>query len=54
MDLTDAASTIRLVWQYKPEIIWLLVLGSAVFLFVVVDTWSHKRRRRRREPPHRH
>jgi len=47
MDSNDIARGIRILWESKPAVIVLMVLGFAIFLFVVVDTWRHKRRRKR-------
>jgi hypothetical protein len=47
MDLSEVARSFRQLWESKPGVIVLLVLGFAGFLYLVVDTWRHKRRRKR-------
>jgi hypothetical protein len=37
------------LWENKPGAVALLALGFLVFLFLVVDTWRHRRKRKR--PP---
>ena len=48
MDLHEIASNFQLLWENKPGAVILLALGFVVFLFLVVDTWRHKRHRNRR------
>jgi hypothetical protein len=47
MDLSAIGSSVSELWEKKPGAVMLLVLGFAVFVFVVVDAWRHKRRRKR-------
>jgi hypothetical protein len=47
MDLDELWRSLRQLWETKPGAIVLLILGFVVFLFIVVDTWKHKKRRRR-------
>ncbi len=47
MDLSDLARGFRQLWENKPGVLVLLVLGFVIFLFLVVDTWRHRRRRKR-------
>ncbi|HVM46842.1 MAG TPA: hypothetical protein VMU04_02395 [Candidatus Acidoferrum sp.] len=41
------ARSLRQMWEAKPAVIVLLIIGFAGFLYLVVDTWRHKRRRKR-------
>ncbi|HVV00462.1 MAG TPA: hypothetical protein VHH88_03810 [Verrucomicrobiae bacterium] len=36
------------LWDNKPGALVLLILGFVVFVFLVVDTWRHRRKHRRR------
>jgi hypothetical protein len=47
MDLTEIGKSLQQLWEYKPGTLLLVLLGFVVFVFLVVDTWRHKRRRRR-------
>jgi hypothetical protein len=51
MDFQELARGFQTLWEQKPGAIVLLIFGFVVFLFLVVDTWYHKRRRRRRTRP---
>ena len=53
MDWSQFVKDLHLVWQYKPDVIILLVVGFLIFLFLVVDVWNHKARHKRRHPPKR-
>jgi len=44
MDFEEIFRNLRSLWENKPGAIVLLVLGFVVFVFLVVDTWRHKRR----------
>jgi hypothetical protein len=48
MDLNEIWRNFQLLWENKPGSVILLIVGFAVFLFLVVDTWRHKRDRKRR------
>ncbi len=50
MDFEQISKDFQLLWQSQPAAIILLVLGFLIFVFLVVDTWRHKRRRRRPRP----
>ena len=47
MDLSEVSRNLQLLWENKPGAVILLALGFMVFVFVVVDTWRHKRHRKR-------
>jgi len=47
MDFDEISQSLKTLWEQKPGAVVLLVLGFFVFVFLVVDTWRHKRRRRR-------
>lgn len=47
MDWDQIAKDFNSVWDKQPVAIILLGLGLAVFLYVVVDAWRHKRRRKK-------
>jgi hypothetical protein len=47
MDLSELTKSCQQLWEKKPGVFLLLILGFVVFVFLVVDAWRHKRRRRR-------
>jgi len=47
MDLSEVARSLQQIWQDKPVVIVLLLLGFAGFVYLVIDAWRHKRRRKR-------
>ena len=47
MDFEDIARSIQQLWDNKPGSVILLILGFVIFVFLVVDTWRHKRRHKR-------
>jgi hypothetical protein len=36
----------QVLWDNKPGVVILLVLGFFILVFLVVDTWRHKRARK--------
>jgi hypothetical protein len=38
---------LQLLWERKPAAVVLLVLGIVIFVFLVVDTWRHRKHRKR-------
>ena len=48
MSENDITRGLRILWETRPTVVVLLVLGFLIFLFVVVDTWRHKRKRKHR------
>ena len=54
MIAADIGVSLRQLWEQKPDL-WLFLVGIALFVLFVVDTWRHnKHRSRRKEPPRRH
>ncbi len=47
MDFSELARGFKQLWENRPGVLVLLVLGFIVFLFLVVDTWRHRRHRKR-------
>jgi len=47
MNLSEIARGFEQLWENKPGAMVLLILGFVIFVFLVVDTWIHKRRRKR-------
>jgi uncharacterized iron-regulated membrane protein len=47
MDFAELTRAFRDLLASKPGTIVLLCLGFILFLFLVVDTWRHRRRRKR-------
>jgi len=47
MDPSEVSRSFRELWDYKPGMIVLLLLGFVGSLILVVDTWLHRRRRKR-------
>jgi hypothetical protein len=43
------AGVLSQLWEDRPGILVLLVLGGIVFLFLVADAWRHKHRNRHRK-----
>ncbi len=50
MDLNEVFRSFHQLWNDRPGAVVLLVVGFALFILLVVDTWRHKRRRRRKVP----
>jgi len=40
--------SLRYLWEAKPGAMILLVLGIVIFIFLVVDTWRHRKHHRHR------
>jgi len=47
MILSEIARSFQQLWEAKPGVVVLLVLGFVVFVFLVVDAYIHKRRRKK-------
>lgn len=47
MDFSEVLKGFLELWQNKPGAVLLLLLGFIVFVFVVVDTWRHRRYRKK-------
>jgi hypothetical protein len=47
MDFAEFTRGFRELCESKPGTIVLLCLGFILFLYLVVDTWRHRRRRKR-------
>ncbi len=47
MDFDQIAKDFHTVWENQPLAIVLLIAGFVIFVFLVIDTWVHKRRRKR-------
>jgi len=47
MDFSEFSTSFQQLWENKPRAVVLVAVGFVVFLFLVVDTWRHKRRRKR-------
>jgi hypothetical protein len=47
MDLNELFRSFQQIWENKPGVLVLLILGFVVFVFLVVDAWRHKRRSKR-------
>jgi hypothetical protein len=39
---------LRYLWEAKPGAVVLLALGVVLFVFLVIDTWRHRKHHRRR------
>jgi len=44
MDFYEVSRSFEQLWDNRPGAVILLSLGLIVFVFLVVDTWRHKRR----------
>jgi hypothetical protein len=44
--------SLRDLWEAKPGAVVLLVLGIVIFVFLVVDTWRHRKQHRKRRWDH--
>ncbi len=51
MDYSQFVKDLHLIWQMKPELIVLLLVGFVIFLLVVVDAHKHKASLRRLKGP---
>jgi hypothetical protein len=47
MDFDEIAKSFQQLWENRPGAVILLLLGFIGVVFLVVDTWRHKRRRKR-------
>ncbi len=47
MDLQEVAKDLKLFWEAQPGAVVLAILGFLIFVFLVVDTWRHRRWRKR-------
>jgi hypothetical protein len=50
MDFYEISKSFQQVWENRPGLLVLLILGFVVFVFLVIDTWRHKKRH---DKPHR-
>jgi len=46
MDFEQISKDFHLFWQTQPLAVILLGAGFLLFVYLVIDTWLHKRRRR--------
>jgi hypothetical protein len=44
MNLFAISNSVRQIWEDRPDIVALLVLGFAVFGYVVLDAWRYRQR----------
>lgn len=51
MNWSQLTSGVKQIWENKPGVIILLVLGFVVFVFIVIDTHKHRQRKKNRHPP---
>ena len=51
MNWFPITGTIRQLWEEKPNVVALFVLGFAVFVYIVLDTWKCKHRDKHKHPP---
>jgi len=47
MDLQEISRSLQQLWESEPGAVLLAILGFLVFVFLVVDTWRHRRWRKR-------
>jgi len=47
MDFSEVLKGLQQVWENRPGVVVLMVLGFLVFVFLVVDARRFKRRRKR-------
>jgi hypothetical protein len=45
--MSDVFDNLRQLWEARPGVILLLAIGFIVFVFLVVDTWRHRKRHRK-------
>ena len=50
MNGPNLLTNIKQIWENRPSILLLLAAGFAIFVFIVVDAWLHKRRKRKQHP----
>ena len=47
MDISEISRSAHQIWDNRPGVVLLLLLGFLGFLYLVVDTWRHRRHRKR-------
>ena len=47
MNFHEVFRSFQQIWEHRPALVLLFLLGFVVFVFLVVDAWHHKRRRKR-------
>jgi hypothetical protein len=47
MDFYELTRSCQQLWENRPGAVILLLVGLVVFIFLVIDTWRHKRRRKK-------
>ena len=50
--LAEFSNDFRVMWEHKPEIVVLLIVGFVVFVLVVVDTRRHRKQNKRHDWHH--
>jgi hypothetical protein len=50
MNWPQLTSGVKAIWENRPGIIYLLLLGFAVFIYLVLDARRHKKRDARKGP----
>lgn len=51
MNWSQLTNGIKQIWENKPGVVVLLVLGFLVFVFIVFDARRHRQRNRDKHPP---
>lgn len=50
MNWSQLTNGVKQIWENRPGVIALLVLGFLVFLFIVLDARRHRRRNKDKHP----
>ena len=50
MNWAQLTNGVKQIWENKPGVILLLIMGFLVFVFIVVDTRRHRRRQKEKHP----
>jgi hypothetical protein len=50
MNWSQLTSGVKQIWENRPEVIVLLALGFVVFVIIVLDARSHKKRSKNKHP----
>jgi F0F1-type ATP synthase assembly protein I len=50
MNWSALEASLKQVWDSKPGLIVLLLIGFLVFILIVMDVWRHKKQQRKERP----
>lgn len=50
MNWSQLTSGVKQIWENRPGVVVLLGLGFIIFIFIVLDTRSHRKRTKSKHP----